>query len=128
MSISNEIFVMQIITDNLAMDQFMPPAQRNALNAAKHWMAEEWPRHFQLKPLARDRFLAPAAVLSGSNNNSSNPLHRREKHGMHCAVPFLVIPYHLHGGETWSVLFLAMPCHAYLLYCTVLEPCYTALC
>ena len=110
---------MQIITDNLAMDQFMPPAQRNALNAAKHWMAEEWPRHFRLKPLARDHFLAPAVVLSGSNNNTSNPVHRREKHGVCCAVlcfavPYLAVKHHLHVKETWYVLC----CHAhpFLLY------------
>ena len=92
------------------MDQFMPPAQNSALNAAKHWMAQEWPRYFGLKPLARESFLAPAVFLSGSNNNTSNPMHRREKHGRrpccaadwHCCV--------LHG----AVLCHAVPCCAVL--------------
>ena len=77
----NVVNVVQIISNNLALDQFMPPAQRNALNAAKHWMAEEWPRRFGLKPLTRDKFLAPQAFLSGSDNNTSNPVHKREKYG-----------------------------------------------
>lgn len=93
--------VVQIISENLALDQFMPPAQRSALNAAKHWMAQEWPRYFGLKPLARDGFLAPAVFLSGSNNNTSNPVHRREKHGRRsccaalcCALALLCVAQH----------------------------------
>ena len=80
--------VVQIISENLAMDQFMPPAQKSALNAAKYWMAQEWPRYFGLKALTREGFLAPAVFLSGSNNNTTNPMHRREKHGRRpcCAV------------------------------------------
>ena len=93
--------VVQIISENLALDQFMPPAQKSALNAAKHWMAQEWPRYFGLKPLARDGFLAPAVFLSGSNNNTSNPVHRREKHGRRsccaalcCALALLCVAQH----------------------------------
>lgn len=87
--LSNQSVWTQIISDNLAMDQFLPPAQKSALNASKHWMAQEWPRYFGLRPLTRDRFLAPAVFLSGSNNNTSNPVHRREKHGrpLRHAVP-----------------------------------------
>ncbi|KAL0044230.1 hypothetical protein WJX82_005654 [Trebouxia sp. C0006] len=69
----------QVISDNLATDSFLPPPHRAAINAAKQWLAAEWPRHFRLKPLTRDKFLAPHVFLSGSNNNTSNPVHKREK-------------------------------------------------
>ena len=74
--------VARIVTDNLATDNFMPAAQRSALNAAKNWMAQEWPRRFRLKPLSGGHFLAPHTSLSGSENNTSNAVHKREKHGM----------------------------------------------
>ena len=107
------------------MDQFMPPGQKSALNAAKHWMAQEWPRYFGLKPLAREGFLAPAVFLSGSNNNTSNPMHRRQKHGRRpscaalcCAWPCSV----LHGAVLWHSAVCSMLCFA----CAVL--CFAVLC
>lgn len=98
------LYVVQIISENLEMDQFMPPAQKSALNAAKHWMAQEWPRYFGLKPLARDGFLAPAVFLSGSNNNTSNPVHRREKHGRRLS----------HAALCCAVICFAVLCFALL--------------
>ena len=80
------VMVVQVISDNLATDQFLPAAHRSAINAAKQWMAQEWPRHFRLKPLTRERFLAPHVFLSGSNNNTSNAVHKREKHGEYCCA------------------------------------------
>ena len=127
--------VVQIISENLAMDQFMPPAQKSALNAAKYWMAQEWPRYFGLKALTREGFLAPAVFLSGSNNNTTNPMHRREKHGRRpccavlccavlcravpcCVVPCRAVP--CRAVPCCAVLCRAVPCRA--------VPCCAVLC
>ena len=72
---------MQIIRDNLATDGFMPQAQKTAMNSAKQWLAQQWPHYFKLRPLNRLNFLAPQQGLSGADNNTSNPVHRRERHG-----------------------------------------------
>ena len=118
MQLSNScLLCLQVITDNLASDQFLPPRHRSAINAAKQWMAEEWPHHFRLKPLPRDRFLAPHVYLSGSNNNTSNPVHKREKHGA-CSAD-------MHADQWQDVTCCAVLCCA-VLCCAVL--CRAVLC
>lgn len=72
----------QVIQDNLATDQFFPQAHKSALVGAKQWLAQQWPHHFKLKPLQRQHFLAPQLWLTGADNNTSNPVHKREKHGV----------------------------------------------
>lgn len=109
--------MMQIIRDNLATDGFMPPGQKAALNGAKQWLAQQWPHFFKLRPLTRLQFLAPTQGLSGADNNTSNPVHRRQRHGeqgrhvfqANCCVQWC-------NAVLWSVVGLALGKQCMMLY------------
>ena len=91
----HSVSLLQVIQDNLATDQFFPQAHKSALMGAKQWLAQQWPHTFKLRPLQRDHFLAPQLWLTGADNNTSNPVHRREKHGMPINTLYSTLQQHL---------------------------------
>ena len=77
------LVTLQVIEENLQLESVLLPGsvQREALRAAKHWMAQEWPKHHKLQVLRRDGFLAPFHELRGDANNTLGLHQKRAKPG-----------------------------------------------